>query len=164
MDALEKAGRPTEAGALRTARKLRQGDVDRAIAEARAAAAISDDPAFQLDLARLLVRRYSPEFGPGKSPSSAAVAGSGEVVGIIDGLLDTPLRKDALAFALNDVNTTPSNRQRWAAAAMEKIEADNPALLAAAAVLVRSGQKTPLRSPGEVESRATRRNAWSSTT
>ena len=143
VDALEKAGRPTEAGALRTARKLRQGDVDRAIAEARAAAAISDDPAFQLDLARLLVRRYSPEFGPGKSPSSEAMAGSAEVVEIVDGLLDTPLRKDALAFALNDVNTTPSNRQRWAAAAMEKIEADNPALLAAAAVLVRSGQKTP---------------------
>jgi hypothetical protein len=143
VDALEKAGRPTEAGALRTARKLRQGDVDRAIVEARAAAAISDDPAFQLDLARLLVGRYSPEFGPGKSPSSEAMAGSAEVVEIIDGLLDTPLRKDALAFAINDVNTTPSNRQRWAAAAMEKIEAGNPALLAAAAVLVRSGQKTP---------------------
>jgi hypothetical protein len=72
------------------------------------------------------------------------VAGSAEVVEIIDGLLDTPQRKDALAFAINEVTTTtPANRQRWAAAAMEKIEPDNPALLAAAAVLVRSGQKTP---------------------
>ena len=143
VGALEKSGRPTEAGALRTARKLRQGDIDRAITEARAAAATSDDPAFQLDLARLLVQRYRPEFGPGKKPSAEAVAGSAEVVEIIDSLLETPLRKDALAFAINEVNASPENRQRWAAAAMEKIEPDNPALLSAAAVLVRSGQKTP---------------------
>jgi hypothetical protein len=144
VDALEKSGRVNEAGALRTARQLRQGDIDRAITEARAAAAISEDPALRLDLARLLLRRYRPEFGPAKNPSAAAVAGSAEVVEIIDGLLDTPQRKDALAFAINEVNTTtPANRQRWAAAAMEKIEPDNPALLAAAAVMVRSGQKTP---------------------
>jgi len=144
VDALEKSGRVNEAGALRTARQLRQGDIDRAITEARAAAAISEDPALRLDLARLLLRRYRPEFGPAKNPSAAAVAGSAEVVEIIDGLLDTPQRKDALAFAINEVTTTtPANRQRWAAAAMEKIEPDNPALLAAAAVLVRSGQKTP---------------------
>jgi hypothetical protein len=48
-----------------------------------------------------------------------------------------------LAFALNEVNSSPANRQRWAAAAMEKVDIDNPALLPAAAVLVRSGQKTP---------------------
>jgi len=143
VDALEKSGRPGEAGALRTARKLRQGDIDRAIVEARAAAASSDDPVFQLDLARLLVQRYRPEFGPGKNPSAEAVAGSAEVVEVIDGLLETPLRKDALAFGINEVNTDPANRQRWAVAAMEKVEPDNPALLSAAAVLVRSGQKTP---------------------
>ncbi len=143
VDALEKSGRAGEAGVLRTARKLRQGDIDRAITEARAAAATSDDPAFRLDLARLLVQRYRPEFGPGKNPSSEAVAGSSEVVEIIDGLLETPMRKEALAFAINDVNTTPANRQRWAAAAMEKVDPENPALLAAAAVLVRAGQKTP---------------------
>jgi tetratricopeptide (TPR) repeat protein len=143
VDALEKSGRPTEAGALRTARQLRQGDIDRAIAEARAAAAVSDDPAFRLDLARLLVRRYRPEFGPGRNPSAGALAGSAEVVEIIDGLLDTPQRKDALAFALNEVNTTQDIRIRWAGAAMDKVDIDNPALLAAAAVLVRSGQKTP---------------------
>lgn len=143
VEALEESGRPAEAGALRTARQLRQGDIDRAITEARAAATTSDDPAFQLDLARLLVQRYRPEFGPGKNPSAEAVAGSAEVVEIIDGLIDTPLRKEALAFAINEVNAAPADRQRWAAAAMEKVEADNPALLAAAAVLVRSGEKTP---------------------
>jgi hypothetical protein len=143
IDALEKAGKAKEAGELRTARKLRQGDIDRAIAEARSVLAASDDPALQFTLARLLVQRYRPEFGPGMAPSAEALAGSAEVVEIIDGLLDTPLRKDALAFALNEVSTTPPNRQRWAAAAMEKVDIDNPALLSAAAVLLRSGQKTP---------------------
>ena len=143
IDALGKAGKIKEAAELRTARQLRQGDIDRAIAEARAAAVASDDPAPQLALARLLVQRYRPEFGPGRNPSAEALAGSSEAVEIIDSLLDTPLRKDALAFALNEVNSSPANRQRWAAAAMEKVDIDNPALLPAAAVLVRSGQKTP---------------------
>jgi len=149
IDALEKTGKAKEAGELRTARKLRQGDIDRAIAEARAAA-IADDPAQQLTLARLLLQRYRPEFGPGMTPSARAVAGSAEVVEIIDSLLDTPLRKDALAFALNEVNSSPANRQRWAAAAMEKVDIDNPALLSAAAVLVRSGQKTPQEIHGQL--------------
>ena len=143
IDALGKAGKTKEAAELRTARQLRQGDIDRAIAEARAAAVASDDPAPQLALARLLVQRYRPEFGPGRSPTAEALAGSVEAVEIIDSLLDTPLRKDALSFALNEVNSSPANRQRWAAAAMEKVDIDNPALLPAAAVLVRSGQKTP---------------------
>lgn len=143
IDALGKAGKAKEAAELRTARQLRQGDIDRAIAEARAAAAASGEPASQLTLARLLVQRYRPEFGPGLTPSAEALAASSEAVEIIDGLLDTPLRKDVLAFALNEVNSSPANRQRWAAAAMEKVDIDNPALLPAAAVLVRSGQKTP---------------------
>jgi hypothetical protein len=63
-------------------------------------------------------------------------------VEIIDGLLETPQRNEALALALSEVNTVPKNRQRWAALAMEKVDIDNPALLPAAAVLVRSGQKT----------------------
>jgi hypothetical protein len=143
IDALGKAGKTKEAAELRTARQLRQGDIDRAIAEARSAAAASGEPASQLALARLLVQRYRPEFGPGRNPSAEALAGSGEAVEIIDSLLDTPLRKDALAFAINEVNSSPANRQRWAEAAMEKVDIDNPALLPAAAVLVRSGQKTP---------------------
>ncbi len=140
---LEKAGLPSEAGALRTARKLRQGDMNRAIAEARVAARASDDPAQRLVLARLLGQRYRPELGRGKSPSSEAIAAAAEVVELIDGLIETPLRGEALAFALNEVDTTPTNRRRWAATAMDKIEADNPALLPAATVLAQSGQKTP---------------------
>jgi hypothetical protein len=143
IDALEKAGKAKEAGELRTARQLRQGDIDRAIAEARSAVAASDDPAVKLTLARLLARRYGPEFGPGLTPSSAAMAGADEVVDIVDQLLETTQRKPALAFALNEANASPENRVRWANAAMEKVDTDNPALLPAAAVLVRSGQKTP---------------------
>ncbi|MBU3664257.1 MAG: hypothetical protein FGM15_00055 [Chthoniobacterales bacterium] len=147
---LEKAGFSSEAGSLRTARKLRKGDIDRAVTEARIAARASDDPALRLALARLLVQRYQPESGPGKTPSSEAVAGAAETVELIDGLLDTPLRNEALAFGLNQFNATPANRQRWAAAAMEKIDTDNPALLPAAAVLVRSGQKTPQQIHGQL--------------
>ena len=143
IEALEASGRATEASQLRAARQLRQGDIDRAIVEARRAAEASDDPELKLGLARLLVQRYRPEFGAGRNPSAGAVAGSAEVVEIIDALLATPQRNAALAFALNDINTTPENRGRWAAAAMENVQTDNPALLPAAAVLVRSGQKTP---------------------
>jgi hypothetical protein len=141
--ALEKSGQVNEAGQLRASRKLRRGDIDRAIGEARAAVTASDDPALKLTLARLLARRYGPEFGPGLTPSSEAMAGADEVVDIVDQLLETPQRKPALAFALNEAKASPENRVRWANAAMEKVDTDNPALLPAAAVLVRSGQKTP---------------------
>lgn len=140
---LEKSGKTSEAGEMRAARKLRRGDLDNAVAAARSAAEASDDPQLKLGLARLLVQRYRPEFGPGLTPSPGALAGSAEAVALIDALLTTPQRNEALAFALNQINTTPENRIRWANAAMESIETDNPALLPAAAVLVRSGQKTP---------------------
>ena len=140
---LEKAGKVSQAGELRAARKLRRGDIDRAIAEARAAAVASAEPASKLNLARLLVQRYRPEFRAGGTPSAAALAGSTEVVEIVDDLVDTPLRDEALAFALKEIAATPENRLRWANAAMDNIETDNEALLPAAAVLVRSGQKTP---------------------
>lgn len=142
VTALDASGQSLQAGKLRTTRQLRRGDIDRAISEARTAAAVSDDAALKLALARLLVQRYRPEFGPGRNPSAEALARSAEVVEIIDGLLETPQRNEALALALSEVNTVPKNRQRWAALAMEKVETDNPALLPAAAVLVRSGQKT----------------------
>lgn len=140
---LEKAGRAKEAGQLRTARKLREGDIDRALAEARTAAAASEEPATKLALARLLIQRYRPEFASGGNPSAAALAGSAEAIGLIDALLVTPQREEALAFAINEIDASPEIRSRWAAAAMENVSTDNPALLPAAAVLVRGGQKTP---------------------
>ena len=143
VEALEKSGKTTEAGEIRAARKLRQGDLDRAITEARAAAAVSDDPASRLTLARMLARRYRPEFNPNLDPSAEALAASNEITQIIDGLLTTPQREEALVFALDEAGATLSSRQRWAAAAMENLHVDNPALLPAASVLVQVGQKTP---------------------
>ena len=148
--ALESSGQAREGGELRAARRLRQGDIDRAIVEARRAADAADDPGSRLALARLLARRYRPEFGADRSPSAKAVAGAAEVVEIIDGLLETPQRNSALAFALNEINASPENRRRWAAAAMEDVRTDNPALLPAAAVLVRSGQKSPRQIHGQL--------------
>ena len=140
---LEKSGNASEAGEMRSGRKLRRGDLDSAVAAARSAAQASDDPQLKLALAKLLVQRYRPEFGPGLTPSPQALAGSVEAIAIIDGLLGTSLRDEALAFALNQIDATPENRIRWANAAMEDIETANPALLSAAAVLVRIGQKKP---------------------
>jgi hypothetical protein len=143
VEELASAGRITEAGQLRAARQLRRGDLDRAIAETRGLLAEQDDPALRLMLAELLVRRYGPEFGPGRNPSAEALAGAAEAGEIVDALLDTPQRDAALAFALNDLNALPVNRQRWAEEAMGRVERDNPALLPAATVLVRSGKQTP---------------------
>lgn len=150
VGALEQSGKVKEAGQLRTMRKLHKGDIDRAIAEARAAVAASDDPALKLDLARALVQRYRPEFREGATPSAAAVAGSAEANRLIDLLLATPQRDAALAFALNEMAAVPQDRVRWANAAMEKVEPGNAALLPAAAVLVRSGQKTPQQIHGQL--------------
>ncbi len=143
VKALEESGRASEAAPLRMARKLGKGDIDRAIAEARSAVGAGDDPVLKLALGRLLVQRYRPEFGSGRNPSAQALAGSAEAAQIIDSLLDTPQREEALAFALSQAQAEPQVRLRWAAAAMEKVVTDNPALLPAAAVLLRSGQKTP---------------------
>lgn len=142
LEALEASGQATEAGGLRTARQLRQGDLDRALTEARRAADTTGDAALRLSLARLLVQRFAPEFARG-APSTEALAGSSEAVQIINGLLETPRRGEALAFALNELETDPQVRLAWARAAMADVAPGNPALLPAAVVLVRAGEKSP---------------------
>ena len=142
VEALEKAGEISEAAKLRAARQVRQGNLDRAIAEARIAADISGDPAEKLQLARLIVQRYQPEFGEGIIPSAEAVVTIDESVGIIDSLLATPVRDEALAFGLSEANASPELRLKWAKTAMEKPDAQSPALLPAVTVLVASGEKT----------------------
>lgn len=143
VEALAESGQIEEAGTLRAARALRQGDMDRAIVEVRTASGVSDDPSLKLALARALMQRYRPELHRGTTPSAAALAASAEATAHIDALLSTPQRNDALAFALNEINAAPRDRLRWANAAMEQIKTGNAALLPAAVVLVRSRQKTP---------------------
>lgn len=143
IDELEKSGQTAEAGSLRTARKLWRGDLESAIGEMRSAAASSDEPQLKLTLAHLLLRRYGPEFGPEKKPSAEALLAVDDVLQIVETLLATPLRNEALAFALGEIDAAPETRRRWAEAAMEDLDAGNPALLPAAALLVESGHKTP---------------------
>ena len=142
--ALEASGQAQEAGRLRMVRELRQGDIDRAIAEARRAAGIYDDPKARLVLARLLMQRYRPEFGDNRNPSAAALAGLAEAKKHVDGLLDSTLRDDALAFALIEMGRIlPADRIRWAEAAFGRIDPGNPALLPAAVALVQAKRMTP---------------------
>lgn len=143
VEALEKSGRTAEAGNLRAARKLRQGDLDRAIAEARKAAFSTDDPALKLSLARLLALRYRAEFDGDGAPSPGALAASSEMAAIIDALMAAPQRDEALAFAINEAYLPREARLRWAGGAFEKVDASNPALLPAAVFLVESGMKSP---------------------
>lgn len=152
VDELEASGQISEAGALRTARKLWQGDLESAIREMRAAVTDSGDPALKFTLAQLLLRRYGPEADSDKSLSNEAVLASEEVLQIVDDLLGTPLRNEALAFALEEIAATPDKQQRWAAAAMEDLDAANPALLPAAALLVQSGRMTPQELHGQLRS------------
>ena len=64
------------------------------------------------------MQRYRPEYGPGLTPTADAIAGSAEAVEIVDELLDTPQRGEALAFALNKINDRSSfqrtTRKMWA--------------------------------------------------
>ena len=143
VEALAESGQVKDAGTLRAVRALLKGDLDRAVAEARTAAGASDDPSLKLALARALMQRYRPELHQETTPSAAALAASAEATAIVDALLSTPQRNDALAFALNEIGAAPRDRLRWANAAMEEIEAGNAALLPAAVALVRSRQKTP---------------------
>jgi hypothetical protein len=140
-EALEKAGEISEAAKLRASHQARQGNLDRAIAEARIAADISGDPAEKLQLARLIVQRYQPEFGEGLVPSAEAVVAIDESVAIIDSLLGTPLRDKALVFGIAQANASPELRSRWATIALEKPDVNNPALLPAVSVLVDSAEK-----------------------
>lgn len=141
IDALEKSGNTKASGNLRTMRRLRSGDIDNAIAEARRAITQTDDPTLKLTLARLLVQRYGMELSPGRQPGSEAQVASREITGIVNSLLDTPQKSEALAFGLGQVQASPEIRAAWAEAAMSDLRANNPALLPGATAMLKSGRK-----------------------
>lgn len=141
--ALEASGDTAAAGSIRVIRQLRQGDLDGAIAEARRAAGVSDDPMLRLSLARLLLRRYGSELAQHHAPGAEALLAGKQMEEFVDSLISTPQKGEALAFGLGSLPVDPSVRARWAAIAMEDIRTDNPALLPAATVLVNSGQRKP---------------------
>lgn len=141
--ALESCGNATAAANIRVIRQLRQGDLDRAITELRRATSATDEPALRLSLARLLVRRYGSELAHQQTPGAQALLAAKQMVALVDTVIPTPLKGEALAFGLGSLPTAPDLQARWAAAAMEDRTTGNPALLAAATTLVRSGAKKP---------------------
>lgn len=139
---LEAAGNPGTAGRLRSARKLARGDMDRAIEEARRLADALDDPALRLDVARLLFRRHVDRLTLAPQ-SEASRAIFDEMSGIVEAVQGTPVAEEALAFGLVHLQPGEGRRGEWAAAAMENVAPENPALLPAATALVQLGQATP---------------------
>ncbi len=140
VGALEKSGNARGAGNLRAMRKLRSGDIDKAITEARLAVSRTDDPALKLKLAQLLQARHGPELARRSQPGNQARVAAREITGIVNSLLDTPQKDAALAFALSQVNAPPEMKASWADAAMADLRADNPAVLPAATWKLASGK------------------------
>ena len=140
---LEASGNAPAAANARVLRQLRQGDLDRAIAEARRAVEATGDDDLELSLARLLVRRHGPELARSRSPGAEALLAAKQIAGLVDSLASTPLADQALALGLGSPSADPATRARWAAAAMRDLSPDNPALLPAATALVAAGAQSP---------------------
>jgi hypothetical protein len=139
---LEAMGSGEDAVPLRATRAVLRGDIDRAIAEARRAADVSDNPAAKLELARLLGKRHGHVLRNYGRPAAEDLPALQEVVQIIDSLQTTELAEAALALGLGAMATDDQTKKRWAEAGMKNMSASNPALLPAAEFLVRSGAAT----------------------
>jgi len=137
---LEALGAKGKAGALRTTRLMKRGDLDRAIAEARRTAETSGDPQDKLSLVRLLIQRHGQVGIDGRSRAEDAPALE-EVVRITEDLQTTDSGPTALGLGLALLPLDPATSQKWADAAMQNMTATNLALLPAAEFLVRSKQK-----------------------
>jgi len=137
---LEALGANGKAGALRTTRLTKRGDLDQAIVEARRTAEVSGDPQDKLGLARLLIQRHGNAGSDGR-PAAEDASALKEVIGIIDDLQTTDSAQTALAIGLAVLPLDPATTQKWAEAAMKNMSATNLALLPAAEFLVRSKQE-----------------------
>ena len=142
VDGLDAAGNALAAGRLRTVRSLARGNLDRAIEEARLAAAATDDPKIKLDLARLLLRRHVDRLAVAPQDAESQRIAK-EMFAIIDSLQGTAVGEDALAFALTFLLPGKEGQERWANLAMKNADAKNPALLPAATVMVDLGKAKP---------------------
>ncbi len=140
VEALEKQGDSVRAAELRSMRSLRGGDMEQAIAQARAAAAEADaEPRLRLQLLQLLARRYGVFLTAPSRAGAQDLAAAREMSALIDGLVDTPVGDEALAFGLEAPYFPPGKKSAWAAAAWKNAQAANPALLPAAEFLAVSG-------------------------
>ena len=143
LAALEKKGKTDRAAELRSRRSLRRGDMEQAIAQARAAASSNDEPRLRLQLLQLLASRHGVFLAPPAQPGALDLAAAEEMGALIDGLVGTPAGDEALALGLEAPFFPASKKSAWAEAAWRNPLASNPALLPAAEFLAVSGAEKP---------------------
>lgn len=131
-------GRPADAEMLLAAKAERAGNLDRAIGHARTAVTENASPGARLELARLLARRHA-SAGAGSLPSDQVALE--EMLRLLDGLRGTALQSEALQLALAVPGVDFASRLARAREVLARLEGDDPALPAAAQVLVDSGER-----------------------
>lgn len=142
--ALEKSGNADRAAELRSERSLQRGDIEEALAQARAAASAKDAaPRMRLRLLHVLAARHGPILQRTPDAAPRDLAAASEMAQLIDGLLDTPVADEALAFGLQAPYLPADKKSQWAQAAWRNASSSNPALLPAAGFLVVSGAESP---------------------
>jgi hypothetical protein len=142
LEVLAEAGLGADASARRAERRNARGDLARAIDYARTARAADDTPQHRLFLARLLAARHGPLLlDPRRITEEDAVA-MDEITALVDSLLDTPLRHEALSLGVRAPLLPAEKRVAWARSAFEDLQPSNPALLPAAYALRDFGDMT----------------------
>jgi hypothetical protein len=141
--ALEAQGATGRAAELRSRRSLRRGNLEQAIAQARAAAAASDDPALRLRLLQLLSARHGVALAQRATSRPRDLAAAAEMTALVDGLVGTTAGDEALALGLEAPYFPARKKAGWAEAAWRNPSETNPALLPAAAFLAFSRKETP---------------------
>ncbi len=141
--ALAEQGAADRVAALRSRRSLSRGDIQQAIAQARAAVSSNDEPRLRLQLLQLLAARHGIFLTAPAQPGAGDLAAAAEMTALIDGLIETPVGEEALAFGLGAPYFPASKKSAWAEAAWRNPLASNPALLPAAELLAISGAQTP---------------------
>jgi hypothetical protein len=143
LAALEAQGAAGRAAELRSRRSLSRGDLEQAIAQARAAASASDDPVLRLLLLRLLVARHGLALSYRSAAGPRDLAAAAEMTALIDGLAGTPEGEEALVTGLQAPYFPAEKKAAWAEAAWRNPTFTNPALLTASGFLAASGRETP---------------------
>jgi hypothetical protein len=139
---LEVGGQASRAAELRALRSLLRGDLDGAIAKARAAAFGPEaDPRLRWQLLQLLQARHGLYLSNNPSPAARELAAVEEMTALIDGLAGTPLGDEALALGLEAPYFPASVKSAWAASAWAYADASNPALLPAAGFLAETREE-----------------------
>ena len=143
LSALEAQGESGRAAELRSRRSLSRGDLEQAIAQARAAASASDDPVLRLRLLQLLVARHGVALSHRRAAGPRDLAAATEMTALIDGLAGTPEGEEALVIGLRAPYFPAEKKAAWAEAAWRNPTDTNPALLPASGFLAASGRDTP---------------------